>query len=190
MSEHFFIVAIGAPSGGLEEINSFFDYTAPSGLAYVIIHHLSLENADSLIGLISRHSKLPVRLAGNGMRVKKDTVYLLPVDQVVTIESYCFLFQPADKAQSLNSTIDVFFKSLAACCGSKGIGVVLSGAGRDGTAYLKEIKNAGGAVIVRNPKTTVYCETPEIAIASGAADYIVEPELMPAVIAAIINESI
>lgn len=187
MPDSFYIVTIGASSGGLEELNSFFDYTIALDVSYVIVHHFSMENTSRLVELISRHSKLPIVVAEDQMKLKINTVYLLPIDSMITIQKYCFHFKPpvADGLSELK--IDLLLRSVAICCGSKAIGVLLSGMGVDGVDSLKEIKKMGGMIIVRNPKTTTFNITPKNAIESGLVDYILEPELMPAAIATIIN---
>lgn len=174
-----YIIALGASMGGLEEINSFFDFTEKLNASYVIIHHFSKENISTLVELLSRHSKLSVQDATDQMRILPNMVYILPEGFKVAIKDYKFHMQLAHTPGDPVFSIDHFFSSLASCCGSKAFGVILSGMGTDGVKGLKAIKGVGGTVIVRNPKTTNYNEMAMLAIDSGVADYITEPELMP-----------
>jgi two-component system CheB/CheR fusion protein len=183
-----YIIAIGASSGGLEEINSFFDYTEKLNASYVIIHHFSKENTSSLVELLSRHSKMLVKNAANNMPIAKNVVYILPENQSVTIDKYDFSIEPLTSGSKNNFNIDLFFDSLATCYKEKAIGVIFSGTGSDGLIGLTAIKDNGGTVIVRNPKTTNYSEVAENAIASGIVDFILEPEMMPVTIQSIISE--
>lgn len=57
-----------------------------------------------------------------------------------------------------------------------GFGVVLSGAGSDGTLELKAVKGEGGISVVQDPKTARFDGMPRNAIASGIADVILSPE--------------
>ena len=80
------IIAIGASSGGMEEINSFFDHTPLDGVSYVIIQHLSPDFKSRMVELLARHSKLVVEQAEDAMDVKCNQVYLIPSDKFMTIQ--------------------------------------------------------------------------------------------------------
>lgn len=173
-----YIIAIGASAGGLEEINSFFDHTPLDGVAYVIIQHLSIDFKSRMAELLARHSKLEIVETENEIEVQTNHVYLIPNDKYMTIKGGRLLL--TDK--NLNGphlTINRFFSSLAADCGRKAIGVVLSGLGSDGTEGVKAIKKNGGMVIVRNPENSQFPSMPQHAIQTGTVDFILEPALMP-----------
>ena len=59
--ERFLIVGIGASAGGLEAFERFLGRLSPdSGLAYVLVQHLSPEHESSLADILSRATTLPV----------------------------------------------------------------------------------------------------------------------------------
>jgi chemotaxis response regulator CheB len=62
-------------------------------------------------------------------------------------------------------TIDDLFGSLARHAGRRTIGVVLSGALRDGPKGLAEIKQAGGITMVQSPEDAEFESMPKSAIA-------------------------
>lgn len=176
------IIAIGASAGGMEEINSFFDHTPLDGVSYIVIQHLSSDFKSRMVELLARHSKLTVEEAKNGMQVKSNQVYLIPNDKFMTIRDDTLYLTGKNEAPGPHLTINTFFNSLAADCGTKAIAVVLSGLGSDGTQGIKAIKKAGGMVIARNPETSEFASMPSNAIATGMVDFILEPELMPGTI--------
>ncbi|MCO5948047.1 chemotaxis protein CheB [Mucilaginibacter flavidus] len=176
------IIAIGASAGGMEEINSFFDHTPLDGVSYVIVQHLSSDFKSRMVELLAKHSKLVVEEAKNGMQVKSNQVYLIPSDKFMTISDDTLYLTGKEKSPGPHLTINTFFNSLAADCGTKAIAVVLSGLGSDGTQGIKAIKKAGGMVIARNPETAEFASMPSNAIATGMVDFILEPELMPGTI--------
>ena len=108
-----YIIAIGASAGGLEEINSFFDHTPLDGVAYVIVQHLSSDFKSRMAELLTRHSKLEILEAENGMTVKTNHVYLIPNDKFMTINNGDLYLSEKDKARGPNLTINRFFNSLA-----------------------------------------------------------------------------
>lgn len=178
-TEPHHIIAIGASAGGMDEINTFFDNTSVDGVSYVIVQHLSPDFKSRMVELLSRHSKLFVEEAANGMDIKPDHVYLIPNDKLMTIRNGRLFLTGKEHAKGPHLTINIFFNSLAACCGKKAIGVVLSGLGADGTEGIIAIKKAGGMVIARNPETTEFDSMPSSAIATGMVDFVLEPASMP-----------
>lgn len=174
-----FIIAIGASSGGMQEINTFFDNSPLDGVSYVIVQHLSSEFKSRMVELLKRHSKLVVVEATEGDQVKCNHVYLIPNDKVMTIRNRVLRLTNKQALLGPNLTINAFFNSLADDVGNMAIGVILSGLGSDGAEGVDAIKKAGGMVIARNPETTNYSSMPASAIATGKVDFILEPELMP-----------
>jgi two-component system, chemotaxis family, CheB/CheR fusion protein len=181
-AESHHIIAIGASAGGMEEINSFFDHTPLDGVSYIIIQHLSSDFKSRMVELLARHSKLAVKEAENGMPVESNKVYLIPNDKFMIIHDGVLSLTDKEKAQGPHLTINRFFNSLAADCGHRAIGVILSGLGSDGTDGVKAIKKAGGMIIARNPETSDFASMPSHAIATGVVDFVLEPELMPGAI--------
>lgn len=82
-----YIIAIGASAGGLEEINTFFEYTPLDGVAYVIVQHLSPDFRSRMVELLSKHSRLLVKEATHGIAVCTNVVYLIPNDKYMTIKN-------------------------------------------------------------------------------------------------------
>jgi len=184
------IIAIGASAGGMEEINLFFDHTPMDGVSYIIIQHLSPDFKSRMVELLSRHSKLIVKEAENGMAVICNEVYLIPHDKFMTIKNGRLVLSKKENIKGPHLTINTFFNSLAADCGKRAIGIVLSGLGSDGSEGIKSIKKAGGMVIARSPANSEFSSMPSSAIATGLVDFILEPALMPAAIEDYVKNSI
>lgn len=186
-AEPHHIIAIGASAGGMEEINSFFDHTPLDGVSYVIVQHLSADFKSRMAEVLSRHSKLAVKEAENGMTVKSNEVYTIPSNKFMTIRDKKLYLADKDKAQGPHLTINGFFNSLATDAGPKAIAVILSGLGSDGSEGVKAIKREGGMIIARNPETSEFGSMPSNAIATGVVDFVLEPELMPDTIEEYVN---
>ncbi|GEP52687.1 chemotaxis protein CheR [Flavobacterium noncentrifugens] len=179
MEEPSYIIAIGASAGGIEEINTFFEHTPLDSVAYVIVQHLSADFKSRMVELLSKHSKLIVKEAAQGMAVCTNMVYLIPNNKFMTINNNKLYLTDKSKLKGPHLTINTFFNSLAAYNGKKAIGVILSGLGSDGTEGIRAIKEAGGMIIARNPETTEFSSMPAHAIATDMVDFILEPEFMP-----------
>src|SRR5215208_7221585 len=70
------IVGIGASAGGLESLEQLFDALPPdTGMAFIVIQHLSPDFRSLMDELIARHSDMPVQLAEDGMHVEANHIY-------------------------------------------------------------------------------------------------------------------
>ncbi len=176
----FPIVGIGASAGGLEALEQFLRHVPEgSGLAYVIIQHLDPTHKGIMPELLQRITGMEVFQVKDRMRVKPDSVYVIPPNKDMSIlHGVLHLFDPASP-RGLRLPIDYFFRSLAEDRKERSIGVILSGMGSDGTLGLKAIKEKGGVVLVQEPASAKFDSMPRSAIDAGLADLIAPAELLP-----------
>lgn len=80
--------------------------------------------------------------------------------------------------------IDLFFRSLATRHGDA-FAVVLSGAGTDGAVGAKAIKEAGGVVLVQDPREAAHDGMPRAVISMEAADLVLPVRELAARLAAL-----
>jgi chemotaxis response regulator CheB len=60
----FRVVSIGASAGGLEALEQFFSHLSPdTGMAFVIVQHLDPTGHSSMPDILTRFTKMPVRVA-------------------------------------------------------------------------------------------------------------------------------
>jgi two-component system CheB/CheR fusion protein len=176
----FYIVSIGASAGGLEAIEQFFDnMPANSGMAFVVIQHLSPDYKSMMVEILSKHTDMPVLHVEDGALVQPNHVYLIPRKKNITLFHNKLFLTEKDLSRGFNLPIDIFFISLAKDQGQKAIAIVLSGTGSDGTRGIRAIKENDGMVIVQDPTTAKFNGMPNSAIATGLSDYILPPHSMP-----------
>jgi two-component system, chemotaxis family, CheB/CheR fusion protein len=178
-----YIVGIGASAGGLEALERFFDNVPPkTGMAFVLVQHLSPDFKSLMDELLARHTELPIRLVEDGMVVEADHVYLIPPKKEMIVSGGRLLLSERDRQQELSLPIDVFFRSLAQDCGKRAIAVVLSGGGSDGSRGIRDVHDAGGLVIVQDVESAQFDGMPKTARDVGVAHWVLRPEEMPHVI--------
>jgi len=177
----FPVVGIGASAGGLEALELFFDHVPErTGMAFVIVQHLSPTFKSLMDELLSRHTVLPIALAEEGMLVEPDHVYLLPPKKELIISQGRLLL--SERQQELSLPIDVFFRSLARDCGQRAVAIVLSGGGSDGSRGAREVREHGGLVIVQDVDSAQFDGMPKTALDAGVADWVLPPSDMPRVL--------
>src|SRR5690349_12580371 len=151
------VVGIGASAGGLSALERFFDHLpAETGMAFVVVQHLSPDFRSLMGELLARHTQLPIQLVENGMLVEADHIYLIPPRKEMIIAEGRLLLSDRDSHQELTLPIDVFFRSLAQDCGERAIAIVLSGGGSDGSRGVRAIAEAGGLVLVQDVETAQF----------------------------------
>ncbi|HEX4446270.1 MAG TPA: chemotaxis protein CheB, partial [Polyangiaceae bacterium] len=177
-------MGIGASAGGLEALERFFDAVPPdSGMAYVLVQHLSPDFRSLMDELLARHTALPIQLVEDGMVVRPGNVYLIPPKKEMIISGGRLLLSERDRQQhELSLPIDVFFRSLAQDCGRRAIAVVLSGGGSDGSRGIRAVHDAGGVVVVQDTESAQFDGMPKTARDAGVADWVLPPGEMPRVL--------
>ena len=67
--KEFLIVGLGASAGGVQALQTFFaQVPADSGIAYVVILHLSPDHDSKLAEILQTETSIPVTQAPNGAR--------------------------------------------------------------------------------------------------------------------------
>ncbi len=178
----FPIVGVGASAGGIEALEGFLRELEPNiGAAVIIILHLDPSRPSLAAEIFGRTAQVPVREAVDGDVVAPGKVYVIPPDAVLTMEGRRLCVTAAHKLR--HASIDGFLISLAQEHGEAAIGIVLSGAGSDGAAGLRAIKEHGGVTMAQDPGEARTDSMPRSAIALGAVDWILRVAEMPAKIA-------
>jgi two-component system, chemotaxis family, CheB/CheR fusion protein len=173
----FHIVAIGASAGGLESLERLFAHLpSDTGLAFIVLQHLSPDFRSLMDELLGRRTSMRIRQAESGMRVEPNTVYLLPPMKEMIIRQRCLLLSDRDPRVGLTLPIDLFCRSLAHDAEERAVAVILSGSGSDGSRGIQEISRAGGLVLCESPDTAQFNGMPLSAMRTGMVNQVLPPE--------------
>lgn len=175
------IVGLGASAGGLEALERFFEKMPPdSGMAFVVIQHLSPDFKSHMSDLLARKTKMAIHLAEEGMVVQPNCIYLIPARKEMVISEGKLLLK--ERGGQLSHPIDQFFRSLANDTGRYSIAVILSGTGSDGSRGIRDISAADGLVLCQNEESAKFDGMPLNAQATGVVDLVLPPESMAEVL--------
>jgi two-component system, chemotaxis family, CheB/CheR fusion protein len=171
----FPIVGIGSSSGGLEAVMELLKaLPADTGMAFIVIQHLSPDVKSMLPSLLAKSTKMKVQEIGQMELIRPDNVYVIPYNRGIEVAENFIRLIPRIKHPP-NLSIDILFNSLAEKHKENAIGIVLSGNAFDGTAGLKAIRREGGITFAQD-SSAKYGSMPGSAISEGVADFIMAPK--------------
>lgn len=166
MEEFSRLIVIGGSWGGMKTSLAILkalpsDYRIP---ILLVLHRLRNQEGD-LQGIYDRHLSLKVQEVEEKNRVEPCNVYLAPSNYHVLLEKdYTFSLDVSDLENYSRPSIDVTLASAAEVYGKGLVGILLSGASKDGSAGLKYAFEKGGAVLVQDPLEAEMDIMPQSAI--------------------------
>ncbi len=166
------IVVIGTSRGGLKAsqvLLSGLEATFP--VPIVIVQHRGKDES-SLCEYLNRTSPLPVSEPEDKEAILPGHVYLAPRDYHLLIDGTAFALSVDAPVSYARPSIDVLFESAVDQYKDHTVGVILTGANRDGARGLAAIKSHGGLTLVEDPITATHSEMPEAAIVRAHPDWI------------------
>ena len=183
------IVGIGGSAGGIAALQEFFSaMPADSGMAFVVILHLSPTHESTLPEMFQRSTAMPVMVATDGATVKPNSVYVIPPGKFLASVNGHLRLVDAEDHRGKRAAVDYFFRTLAETHGGQSLAVVLSGAGGDGALGLKRVKELGGLTIAQDPDEAEHPDMPRSAIATGVVDWVLGVKEMPAKLLAYVKQ--
>ncbi|HEX4460218.1 MAG TPA: CheR family methyltransferase [Polyangia bacterium] len=176
----FLVVGVGASAGGLDPLERLFAAVPdPCGMAFVVLQHLSPDFESRMDELLGRQTTLTIHRVTDGIEVQPNAIYLIPPRKEMIISGGRLLLSDKEEGRAFSLPIDHFFRSLAHDIGRRAVGIVLSGAGSDGSRGIREIHEAGGLVLCQTPETARFQSMPLSAQQSNVVDRFLAPQEMP-----------
>ena len=171
------IVTIGASAGGVETLSTLVatlpaDFPAP----VVVAQHLDPTRPSHLQSILARRSLLPMRTVVDQEALVSGVIYVVPANRHVSISDHHLSIDP-DGAMRPKPSIDLLFRTASQVFGEGLIAVVLTGLGSDGAAGARYVKEAGGTVVIQDPRTAPYPAMPG-SLAPTTVDVIADADAM------------
>jgi two-component system, chemotaxis family, protein-glutamate methylesterase/glutaminase len=184
------VIVIGASMGGIEASRALLGGLPPDfPAALFLVVHTADHDAGLLAQVLGRSSALPVVTAVEGQRFGHGQVYVAPPDLHLIVGQDHLHVRRGPRENGSRPAIDPLFRSAAASCTTRVIGVLLTGLLNDGTSGLQAIKRCGGLTIVQDPNDAAYGEMPRSALRHVAVDHILPLHEIPATLAAQAREA-
>jgi two-component system chemotaxis response regulator CheB len=170
----FKLVVMAASAGGVTALTRVLgalprDFPLP----IAVVQHVYPHHHSFMPEILGRSIALPVREAKASDVMQRGTVYVAPADHHFEIASGDVVsLTQSEPVQHARPAADRLFQSAAAEALGPVIAVILTGAGRDGTAGAAAVRSAGGIVIAQDAATSAFFGMPGAAIDAGAVDYV------------------
>lgn len=147
------LIVIGGSWGGIQASMSFLkDLPAQYKIPIVLVLH-RLRNVESnLPEIFQKRLALAVQEIEDKAPMQTGCVYMAPANYHVLIEkNKTFSLDVSDFENYSRPSIDVTLTSAADAFGGKTVGILLSGASKDGSVGLKYMREKGGTIMVQDP---------------------------------------
>ncbi|MBA1274026.1 CheR family methyltransferase [Stutzerimonas azotifigens] len=176
----FPVVGVGASAGGLQAVSRFLEHMpANSGMAFVVVIHLSPDHQSHASSILQRATRMPVNQVTGTTRLEADKVFVIPPGKHITMSDGHLRLSDLERSVGRRAQIDTFFRTLADAHQNRAFGIILSGSGADGSVGLARIKEQGGVTLAQSPNDAEYEFMPRCAIDTGKVDLVLPVVDMP-----------
>lgn len=186
------VVAIGASTGGTVALQSIITALPPHFPGTVIVQHMPPVFTRLFAERLDKLSRLSVKEASDGDVLKPGQVLIAPGGFQTQVVRYGGFYKvrvaEGDKVNGHCPSVDVLFHSMAQVVGRNGLGLLLTGMGRDGAEGLLAMRKAGARTFVQDRESSVVYGMPAEAWDLGAAEAEWNLEQIPAKLLKIVEE--
>jgi two-component system chemotaxis response regulator CheB len=173
----------GSSTGGPTVLETIFSgLCGPLSCPILIAQHMPPIFTAALAERLSKLSGIPAKEASHKEIVKPNTIYIAPGDYHLTVQGTaenCELhLDQKEKENFVRPAVDPLFRSAAHIYRDRCLGLVLTGMGSDGRNGAQAIKEAGGAVIIQDRKSSVVFGMPGAVEQAQAFDKMISPQEM------------
>ena len=182
-------VGIGSSTGGVHALTRFFGALPKSFTTPILItQHLPAPFMPYFAGQLTEMTGRPTRLGAPGLQPRPGELLLAPGDAHMTlVKTGPVIHVRLERRRSESGclpSVDPMLASIGKVYGAAGIGVVLSGMGRDGLVGAGVRVSAGGMVLAQDEASSVVWGMPGAVANAQLAQAVLPPDELARGIAA------
>ena len=185
------VVMIASSTGGPRALRTLIPQLGDvQEAAYVVVQHLPEGFSAAMAEDINNHTDLKVREACDGDVVRPGELILAKAGRHCVFERSGQIRVTVDPPLwGVRPAADVTMTSAVPIFGSRLIGVVLTGMGKDGANGMRLIRESGGTTIAEHESTCVVYGMPRTAIELGVVDIVAPLHHIAEAIAASVSQT-
>ena len=174
------LLALGASTGGIHALTSFFQELPPKiGTPILVTQHLPEPFMAVFARQLSQAAGREALVAEDGLRLLPDRIVIAPGNASLAIEvgggQLIARLIRKRSASGFLPSVDPMLSSAGAMLGPTALGVIFSGMGRDGLEGAMALVGAGGSVLVQDEASSAVWGMPRAVAEAGLACGILPP---------------
>lgn len=171
------LIVIGASTGGPRIVRQILAELPPAfGAAVIVVQHIALGFGAGMADWLAANCLLPVRLAKENDQISMGAVIVAPEYQDLLLYHDGSIHLSDRPILLQRPAIDITMQAAAEVFGSRTIGVLLTGMGRDGAVGMQSIRRVGGYTIAQDQASCTIYGMPRAAVELQAVDEVLAPE--------------
>lgn len=174
---------IAASTGGTEAIRIVMSALPANFPGLCIVQHIPAFISKAFAERVNDACAMEVREAKNGDILHEGLALIAPGDFHLSLQKdmgqYRVSLKKGPKVWYQRPAADVLFRSAAPHVGKWGVGVVLTGMGRDGAEGLLQLRKSGVHTLAQDEATSVVYGMPRVAYELGAVDEVLPLQQIP-----------
>jgi two-component system chemotaxis response regulator CheB len=187
------ILAIGASTGGIHALGTLFQNLPKEiGVPILITQHLPAPFMSVFARQLGAVAHRETLVAANGMELLPDRIIVAPGDAHLTVDMMCGLrvvrLTHGPSSSGCLPSLDPMLASVGALYGAAGLGIVLTGMGRDGVEGAGRLVACGGSVLAQDAASCAVWGMPRAVLEAGLACAVMSPDKLARRIASLARE--
>ncbi len=162
----FKAIVIGGSAGSFQLVNKLLaSLNTEFSIPLIICLHRLRDGTSAYKQTLSHKSVLPVIEPEDATFVRSGNVYIAPSNfHLEVTQNYQFLLSSESPVNNSKPAIDITMTTAASVYQNELLGILLTGASKDGSAGMKAIQESGGYTIVQDPDNSDFRYMPESAL--------------------------
>ncbi len=177
------VVGIGISCGGPQTLIEMLPAFPGDFAPILITQHMPAEFTPMFARHLDEICAMHAKEAQTGDVLEPGRMLVAPGNQHLCLKrcgtEIQVLLVQGEKVSGHRPSADVMFASMAAVCGSRSIGVVMTGMGHDGSSGIVKLRQAGGRTIAQDESTSLVFGMPAAAAATACVDRVVPLSQIP-----------
>jgi two-component system, chemotaxis family, protein-glutamate methylesterase/glutaminase len=178
LTNQYKAIVIGGSAGSFQVISKILQELPENFALPIIMCMHRLKNVrNGFVEALNIKSAKNIEEPEDKGNIQKGKLYLAPANYHLCIElGNTFAISTEEMVNNSRPAIDITFQTAAYVYRNKLVGILLSGANKDGAAGMAKIQERGGMTVVQDPKECLIDTMPAAALQATDIDHVLKTE--------------